>query len=267
MSENILTQIKSQYRYFTKVEKRIADIILNDPQKFVTYPTSTVAQLANVSQGSVNNFSRKFCEDGFSFLKLQIVRCISKQEDDLMPVKASREKDILFFAERKARQDISALGHTIEINDKSSLEKAVDYITDAQNIYIIGAGQSGFVAEDFGFNLTKLGFTANAFSNPYIFSTLCNRNVENDIVIVISSSGQTQSVIDLAKSLKQKGAKLIFITSNKFSDLAKFSDVLLLTSAGNGKQDGITQRARMSQLLLLDSICAYIDWKKLGNKD
>ena len=57
MSNNIITQIQTQYDFFTSVEKRIADLILKNPSEFITYSTAKVAKLCNVSQGSINNFS------------------------------------------------------------------------------------------------------------------------------------------------------------------------------------------------------------------
>lgn len=262
MSENILTQIQSQYSYFTKVEKRIADVILKDPQKFITYSTATVAKLAGVSQGSINNFSRKFGNDGFSFLKLKIAHCVSKQDNYLEELpNGSRKNEVLFNMERKIRQDISALCHTLEINNDTSLKNAIQILVDANRIEIFGMYQSGIVAQLLGFKLIELGMSANFFCDSILFSvsaaTLCSK----DAIVVISATGENAQVLEAVNIAKENNVKIICFTANKFSTLAKLSDVVLLTSAGNGKPDGKTDRMRMSQLLLVDTICRYIEWK------
>ena len=134
MAENIITELKSQYQYLTKVEKKIADLVFQDPEKFTTFTTVKVAQVCDVSQGSVNNFARKFAPQGFSFFKLEVARCVSNQNtiesETTVPLATS---GVLGAMERKIRENISALCNTLDINDEEILQAAVQAIMNAED--------------------------------------------------------------------------------------------------------------------------------------
>ena len=261
MSNNIITQIQTQYNFFTSVEKRIADLILKSPSEFITYSTAKVAKLCNVSQGSINNFSAKFTNAGFSFLKLEISRCISLENN--FEVSLAEENGTYHrVMQRKIRQDISALCNTLEINNNENLKKAVDLILSANKIELFGIYQSGLIAKSLYFKLTELK-TACSFSDEItIYPIRSALLTDKDLVIAISISGKTNQIVEAVQTAKKNGARVIVITSNQFSPLANLSDVVLLTTSGHGKADGELERMRISQLLVIDSLCSYIELYK-----
>lgn len=261
MSNNIITQIQTQYDFFTSVEKRIADLILKNPSEFITYSTAKVAKLCNVSQGSINNFSAKFTNAGFSFLKLEISRCISLENN--FEVNLIEEKGIYHFSmQRKIRQDISALCNTLEINSNENLKKAVNLISSANKIELFGVYHSDLVAKSLYFKLIELKRNCSFTDELSIYPTCAGLLTDKDLVIAISISGKTKQIVDAVEIAKENGAKVISITGNQFSPLANLSDVVLLTTAGHGKSDGVTERMRMSQFLIIDTLCGYIELYK-----
>ena len=259
MSNNILTKIKSQYEVFTKVEKRIADILLEDPQKFITYSTAKVAKLCDVSQGSINNFAGKFTSSGFSFLKLEIARCLTLEQGIAIDTPAKKSGAHINVMERKLRQNISALCNTFEINDEDNLKAAADLILSSKRLEIFAVFRSGIVAKDLHYSLSRLGINANFISDYLMFNVSASTLGTDDLVIAVSSSGTTSEVVSAANTAKSNGVKVICLTSNKFSPLASLADVVLLTTAGHGANDGRVERTRMSQLLVVDSLCGYIE--------
>ena len=258
MSDNILTQIKSQYEYFTRVEKSIADLVLKDPHKFVTYSTSTVAKLCGVSQGSINNFARKFTPKGFSFFKLSIARCVSYDKERLEAEIPETEGEIKSTMDFKVREYISALCHTLEINDDDILKSAAEKIFSAKRIAVLGVFQSGVVAKNLSYKLIQLGIPSSYENDALMFAVNASTLTKDDLVITISSSGTTKEVIDAVSIAKEKGVKIVSLTANGFSPLAKLSDDVLLTAFGNGKDRNKIDNVRMSQLLIVDTLYTYI---------
>ena len=68
----IYRQIEAEWEFLSKTERKIAKLILKDPEKFINYSAIDVSELADVSQGSLNNFSKRFVASGFSELKKQL---------------------------------------------------------------------------------------------------------------------------------------------------------------------------------------------------
>ena len=94
---------------------------------------------------------------------------------------------------------------------------------------VCGIGKAGHVARKIAATLSSLGI-ASFYLHPTeaLHGDLGSIN-KNDIVIMISNSGNTQEVLDLFPTLKLIGVKTIAITSNPDSDLATYSDLVLCT--------------------------------------
>jgi 6-phospho-3-hexuloisomerase len=115
--------------------------------------------------------------------------------------------------------------------DKESIKKTIEYIMNADSIFITGAGRSGLVGKAFAMRLMHLGFTS------YVVGESTTPAVhKNDVVIAISGSGETRSVSDLGRIAKDIGATLITVTSNKDSTLGHISDTTLEIH-GRSKED------------------------------
>jgi 6-phospho-3-hexuloisomerase len=115
--------------------------------------------------------------------------------------------------------------------DRNSIKKTIEYIMNADSIFITGAGRSGLVGKAFAMRLMHLGFTS------YVVGESTTPAVhKNDVVIAISGSGETRSISDLGRIAKDIGATLITVTSNKDSTLGHISDTTLEIH-GRSKED------------------------------
>ena len=92
-------------------------------------------------------------------------------------------------------------------------------------IYGLGAGRMGFSLKAFIMRLGHLGF------NSYMIGdTTIPMVKKNHLVIINSSSGETRSILLLAKIAKSHGAKIVTTTTNSNSSIAKISDIILKIS-------------------------------------
>ncbi|MGC8595001.1 MAG: KpsF/GutQ family sugar-phosphate isomerase [Candidatus Kryptoniota bacterium] len=110
----------------------------------------------------------------------------------------------------------------------NEFEVAVDLITGIQGrVIITGMGKSGLIAR-------KIVATMNSTGTPAIFmhpSDAVHGDLgmvrQDDVVICISKSGNTEEVIQLLPMFKRIGVSVISIVGNKNSKLARESDVVL----------------------------------------
>lgn len=90
-------------------------------------------------------------------------------------------------------------------------------------IFVSGAGRSGLVAKTFAMRLMHLGFEVFV-----IGETTTPAVRENDVVVLISGSGQTRSVVEVGEIVVKLKAKLITLSSKEKSALAGLSDILIV---------------------------------------
>ena len=60
MEQTILRRLRADIGSMTAAERKIAELILQDPRRITTLSLTEFAEEAEVSQGSIINFSKKY---------------------------------------------------------------------------------------------------------------------------------------------------------------------------------------------------------------
>ena len=116
-------------------------------------------------------------------------------------------------------ENVSKITQSVSEEEINGMTKM---ILDVENVFIMGLGRSGLVAKAFGMRLMHLGL------NVYIVGeTITPAITENDCLIAISGSGETNNIVSTSGVAKSIGAKIIAITSYTQSTLAKKSDIVV----------------------------------------
>jgi 6-phospho-3-hexuloisomerase len=115
--------------------------------------------------------------------------------------------------------------------DKKETKELVSKIIKANNIFLIGKGRSGLVAEAFAMRLMQLGLKSHAVGEPTAPGI-----TKKDILIAISGSGDTESVIEAVKNAKKEKAIVCSLTSDKKSSIARKSGLVVHIKAKTKKQ-------------------------------
>lgn len=110
----------------------------------------------------------------------------------------------------------------------NNFKQALDLILKTKGrVVVSGMGKTGIIAQ-------KLSATLSSTGTPSLFLHLSEaahgdlgKVTSDDVVIIISNSGQTQEIKQLLPLLKKIGAKIIALTGNKESALSKYSDTVL----------------------------------------
>lgn len=89
-----------------------------------------------------------------------------------------------------------------------------------------GMGKSGHIAKKISATMSSLGTSSFYLHPAEAMHGDLGMVTEEDLVILISHSGESQEVLHLIPSLKMIGAKMVAITSNKNSTLAKECELL-----------------------------------------
>lgn len=109
-----------------------------------------------------------------------------------------------------------------EIKEEETKE-VVTYILQAKNIFVAGAGRSGFAARGFANRLMHLGFSV-AFAGEPTAPPI----KEGDLLIIGSGSGNTESLAKMAEQAKKTKAKIALVTIDPKSVIANISDAVII---------------------------------------
>ena len=255
-----LEELKANFGYFSNTEEKIAKIILDDPKKFTTYNLIELSEIAEVSQGSIVNFAKKFSGGGFPLLKMKVAASMTSQNEK--PFSLVELSDGVSDVLKKTCFGVSeALEHTVAFNDEDVLLASAELILKANKIEIYGIYRSAAIATNLYYQLLEIGVHASFVSDVLTCATSAYMLNENDLVIAISSTGMTKDVIDAVKIAKDKGVPVVCLTGNRNSILAKLSDVVLISSGSGSSIVSNAREMRYSQLAILDALCSYVAGK------
>lgn len=110
-----------------------------------------------------------------------------------------------------------------EYLNEEDIDKFLDIIVSSKNVFLIGAGRSGLAAKAFAMRLMHLGI-----SSYVVGETISPAIYEDDCIIAISGSGETNTIVSAATIAKNRGSKVLALTSYPESTLGKLADTVLL---------------------------------------
>jgi arabinose-5-phosphate isomerase len=140
-------------------------------------------------------------------------------------------------------------------------DKAVELIYASKGrVVVTGMGKAGIIGQKISATLASTGTPSLWLHSAEAVHGDIGRVRKEDIVIVISNSGETEEILQLIPQIKKIGAKLIAITGNKISNLAKNSDAVLDVSI---KEEacplGLAPMASTTTMLAMgDALCAAL---------
>jgi len=147
-----------------------------------------------------------------------------------------------------SKQEFNAFTETVTAE---SYEKAVEVILNAEQhgnrVHITGIGKPSHVAAYMASLLSSTGTPTYFLHGTEAVHGSCGQLVEGDVVICISNSGETAELKSTVMAIKNNGCKVISVTGNPESWLARESDAYLF--AGVNQEGGPLNRAPRASIL------------------
>jgi len=228
---DLLTELKAQMPRFSKGQKKIAAYLIEHFDKAAYLTAAKLGKSADVSESTVVRFASEIGFDGYPQLQ-QALRDVSRNmltAVQRMEV-ASSNIDADDVLHKVLHSDIEKIRKTLEEIDKQTFDKAVDAITDARQIYVIGIGSAAALANFLTFYLNHI------FDNVKILGSTSASDVfenivsidENDVLVALSFPRYSTRTLKAMHYANEKKAKVIAITDSTMSPLSEFADHLLV---------------------------------------
>jgi len=257
MAQNCLGKIRSYYARLSEKEKKVADYILENPDKIIHNTINEVAEDLQVADATVFRFCKRIGFKGYQAMKIalasEIIEPIQQIHEEIS--ENDNEKTV---ADKIFHSNIRTLENTLQILDATSIQKAVGLLMKAKRVEFYGTGGSNVVAMDAFHKFVRTGIKAFAFIDTHFQLMSASQLGENDVAVVISHSGTNKDTLNVLKTAKKNGAKTIGITSYPKSPICQYSDVALFTSSEETEYRSEALSSRIAQLSLIDALYVNI---------
>jgi arabinose-5-phosphate isomerase len=109
-----------------------------------------------------------------------------------------------------------------------NFEKALNLILKSKGrVVVSGMGKTGIIAQKFSATLASTGTPSLFLHTAEAIHGDLGKVTGDDVVVILSNSGSTEEMKQLLPLLKKIGARVIALTGNIKSILAKYSDIVL----------------------------------------
>jgi len=248
---NSLNRIRSSYPALAASEARVANWIMQQPQKIIHLSMAQVAQACGVSDTTVLRFCRNTGFQGYTDLKLSIARDVVSPTQIIHDDIAVGDGPAV-VARKVFMSNIQALYDTLEVLDEAALVKAINLLTAARRILIVGVGTSGPIVHSMYNMLMRLGLNCKAETDSYLQLMEVALLGSGDVVVAISQSGSSIDSVLTLKQAKENGAATICITGNAQSSITDHADVTLLSVDREARIEAIA--SRLAQVSIADAL-------------
>lgn len=248
---NSLTRIRSITPALAASEARVANWIMQQPQEIIHLSMAQVAQSCGVSDTTVLRFCRNAGFQGFTDLKLSIARDVVSPTQIIHDHIAEGDGPAV-IARKVFMSNIQALYDTLEVLDEDALIKAIDLLTTARRILIVGVGTSAPVVHSIYNMLMRLGLNCKAQTDSYLQLMEVALLGPGDVVVAISQSGTSIDPVLTLKQARENRAATICITGNAQSSITDYADVTLLSVDREARIEAIA--SRLAQVSIADAL-------------
>ncbi len=149
--------------------------------------------------------------------------------------------------------------------------KAVDLLSKIKSrVIVTGMGKSGIIGRKIAATLASCGTPALFIHPAEAGHGDLGMILKDDVILAVSYSGETEEISDLLDFIKRIGVKLITITGNRKSRIAKYSDIVLDAKVDReaGPKDLVPTASSTAALALGDALAIALMKKKgFGEED
>ncbi len=149
-----------------------------------------------------------------------------------------------------------------EIAEKldDSFVKAVEIVLNCKGkVIVTGIGKSGIIGRKIASTLASIGTPAFFMHSSEAIHGDIGMVTNNDVVIIVSNSGETSEILNLMPALNLAGVRIIGIIGNTSSTVAKKCDICLnATVSMEADSNGIVPTASTTAALALGDALAVV---------
>ncbi|CAN7245039.1 SIS domain-containing protein [Phyllobacterium sp. LjRoot231] len=257
---NIIEIIRTMRTELRKSDRKVADVVLQDPQRILNATVGETATLAEVSQPTVLRFATAIGCHGFQDFKIRLAQSLAFGTPATHSVLLDTDEPET-VAEKIFDYTMTSLDWARSHLDKAALRKAIDILTQARTIEFFGFGASGIVARDAQQKFPLFGVPCGAQFDSHQQIMVASMMKPGDVAFVISNTGTTRSIIEIARIARENGAAVIGLTGSE-SPLSGYCDVSLVVETLENTNMYTPTISRIAALVVIDILSTSVAMRR-----
>lgn len=247
---NMLEKIQSQLEQLSKSERKVAEVILNSPSHAIHSSIARLANIAGVSEPTVNRFCRSLDTKGFPDFKLHLAQSLANGTP-YVNRNVDEDDSVEAYTGKIFESAMASLDHVRQSLDMNAVNRSVDLLTQAKRIAFFGLGASAAVAHDAMNKFLRFNVPVIYSDDVIVQRMSCMNCSADDVVVLISHTGRTKNLVELAQLARENDAMVLAITSAG-TPLAREATLALSLDVPEDTDIYMPMVSRLAQLTVID---------------
>lgn len=213
---NLEDKISLYYTSLTKSEKKVYQAVLKHPDYIIGDSIQRAAKLLKVSVASIQRFISKIGYSGYPEFKLALERQEKTEKQDSS--KQIKSKNPIIHAYIRSFKLLENL------NLPAFMKPLVADLKKYKNIKAIGNGNTALSAKQLVYSMYSEDKFIDPVDTKLKIDYLTNAVDKDDLLIIFSVTGATDTYLKLFKAARKVKAKTYLITMNQESKLLRYTD-------------------------------------------
>lgn len=234
MLNMLITETLENKEYFSMIECILADYLLIQKDKIENQSAHFIAKELYTVPSTITRFAQKLGFSGFNEFKKAYVKELSYLSSHFHTINPNYPFDYqdesIVIANKIGSLYKEVIDDTLSLISNDELEKIISLLKNAGKIFVCSAGVQADLAETFKDKMLKIGKDVSVdarMDEAFYRASFCDMN---SVCIIISYSGETDTILRTARKLKERRVPMIAITTYGENTLAKLCDYHLFVS-------------------------------------
>ena len=253
-----MLRIREALHALTPKERHLATYLLDNADQVINMSLDELSVASETSISTIVRLCKTLGYSGFKEL------CRSLYSDITSPTAEGDFEDITPGDEPEAvmtnicQCNIRAIENTLAILDKAAPRQAVERLCEASRIDFYGLGSSGLVAQDACSKFIRCGKRVCSYTDAHSQMLSAVTLKEGDVAVLISYSGETTDILNLARQIRTSGATIITLTRYGKNTLSELANIRLCSSSTETLFRIGPMSSRIAQLTVVDILYAAV---------
>lgn len=244
-------RIQNAYKELTQVERSIADFFVKNHEK-KDFASKSISKRLYVSEATMTRFAQKCGYKGYR----EFIYFYEKDLEEESSRKIA-EKDIGIFAKQVYENYFALLQENFRLFDEQQIERVAKKLGSSDKVIVFGTGSSGLAAREFEIRFMRLGMNVDAVTDSETMQMKASILEKDTVIMALSLGGETKEVLESMRRAKERGAEVVFITSNPASQGVRYADEIIQVAAMKDGKNEIKISPQFTIMELVDVLYSY----------
>lgn len=246
----LLDALRTRQPSLSSSAQKVAQAVLQHPQRTLAENLSALARHAGVSEPTVVRFCRSLDCSGWHDFKLKLAQ-------DLAVMAPPAPEDLLAedlandLTQQVCNRSINTLLDLRNHLDPAAVQAALEILSKARRIELYGHGSSGIVAVDAQHKFFRSGVPAVAYTDPHIHGISAALLNPGDVVVAISQRGETPALLRSLHLARAAGADTLVLAPSG-TPAAALATVLIPVDMRTEPDPYTPISVRLAHLVVID---------------